>query len=362
MGYNTSTEPKKLMDKNRVAVTINENNQIPPKLLLSFFEKAVMRLDSYPSSTVQTKLLVINENAVHEGNNDVDLNGLEDRVPVSLPLHRQMILDEQIQALKEVVSAYNSEGGGTATSCDANGVCTLKTTNSFKEISVEDVQECLSLIGSEDYSKVMRNDVSNDDNDVTSIRTAMNSMNTSARNAYVLSVLWAESMWGSEHVCTPIIKEDQDIVSTVPGNFLCFHEKAKRILRFQTESSTNDEHQMDRSTIMEYCGLCITAMKISRVKDYISNGKDIFEGTNFNENKNLHFTSSIRRMNYIQSMFLCTLGYHPSYGSQKLVACLELNATDTTDDVELEDMLANYVKTMDSCAKNNENVQLKQDE
>ena len=355
---NASGGKAKLMNKmnndsnvtSKISQHNNKNLAIPSQLLISFFEKATERLESHPSPLVQGKLLVKDEQNM---NHDViqKLQEEEDMIPVTLPLHRQMILDEQIEVLEEVVSFYNSNRNEYHESCDTNGTCALNSHDDSKHISINDVQECLRLIGSGDFSGVQK--LASDGEDL--IKEAMQAMNRSARNAYVLSVLWAELQWSSRQVHRPISKQNQESKdSMIPGTYcLIEYGKVQRRLRRENEKDIDDQYQLDRSIILEYCGLCATALKSPAVLEYIFDGKNIFPHLDmgFTQQTCEKSYEQQHRIHHVQNMLMCAVGYDPMFGGSKLRTCLD-NVKRNNDDIELKDVLSNYIHVIDTTTTN----------
>ncbi len=351
MGTNTSVE-----NENQYEVTHDDNQGnvethekrielIPPTLLLTFFETVTENLSNYPSATVCDQLLV---NKNHTKSNSYE--------PVSLQVHRKLLLDEQLTVLKDKVSAYNNE----RSQLNITTVCSLKddfckySQSNLNIVTVDQVQECLTLLGRGVYTHVDKS--SSQSLNYVTLKNAIIKMNDAARLAYVRSVLWAELTWLKQYQAPIYSKDDkknlytQNCESIVPGYIASLdYSNTNRSLHRKGDGDLNDL-KMDQSSIIEFCSLCITAVKLPEVKQYIVNGDAIiFSSMKLISNddhvdQNYVKTPQDRLVN-IQNMLLCALGYDPMY-------CIEIR--DLVQQMQLgnendfDKTLSEYVTSMQS--------------
>ncbi len=306
-------------------------------MLLSFFEKTTRKLDVYPNIEVRGKLLVRYENE-----SDDDRGRMN--VPISLESQRMLLLNEQVQALKESVSEYNS----SLKSCTADGICSIEGDND-DAITVEEVQCCLKLLGLEDFTMV---DSTNETYD--EILKLMSKMNISARMAFARSVLWSEVSWAKQYEeadddGNTFSKDSKACEIKFPEkySFIDFSQVHRTLLPLGDESKFSEEINVDRETILEYCGLLNTALTLPEVQQYLSSGKDVFQLDLDNDRE--HRTPEQQRIVCVQNMMLCAVGYDPILAGAKIG---EQIITMKAHDEDVNKVLSTYLKNMQISAKN----------
>jgi hypothetical protein len=362
---------------------------ISPKIVLSFFQKTITKLDSHPNTKVREKLLTSNNRSDNEKsdnmnsiiNSNTSASLLEENEnknenivfsPVSLEFHRMFLLQEQIQALKEAVSEYNDEikTQKTSIACDPkSGVCYIKDDNDDESITIEQVQECLTSLGNDDFTNI--DGCETEKELCNEISITMMKMNNAARLAFARSVLWSEVVWAKQYEkdhlrqsCTKV----EDCESILPGtsSFIDYNE-VKRKLHRRTESKMIDgdssdlddnDEQMTRSAILEYCGLVCTAVKLPAVRDYISKGTAIFpiepgkDGCH-NLVASNKYTPQQRILN-IQNMMLCAVGYEPLLGGLQIrQRIMKIQQVHDEQDEELNTVLSKYMSTIQKLVAKN---------
>ena len=343
-----------------------ETKMIPSTLLLSFFQKVITNLESYPGPSIYTKLLVSNNDydVVHDKHKNI-------RVPVQLGVHRQLLLDEQRKYLIETISTHNynckTHNADTSKVCNLkDGTCVSgKTSHEDKTITIDQVQECLILLGqNNDFSNIKGCEFQNDT--CVQISNTMSKMNNVARCAYVRSVLWAEIEWINQfeeaHYWKPYevnptqVQDDKLFVSPSHQTLFLDYAQVQRNLNYKDDAISNridvvpmDEKRIERSKILSYCGLCITALKIPQVEQYILKGKDIFSSKSQNPNRNKD-TPHQRLLN-IQNMILCAVGYEPSYGRLEILKKYTKKVNDEEDE-ELKSVLFKFITIMQNISNN----------
>ena len=150
---------------------------------------------------------------------------------------------------------------------------------------------------------------------------AMEEMNDTARTTFCYFVLWSELHY--DEVC-----HNRSALTNSPSS-------SPRTLissSSNTTGSNNNNHHhhncMKSSDVLEFCGLCRTAVRISDVMRYLQHGTPIFPNIQM-----LHLSSSSlpslppqspectfqfpqQRLQYLQRLFLRAMGYDPDYGTQ----------------------------------------------
>lgn len=322
---------------------------VPPSLLLSFFETVTENLNNYPSAIVCDQLLV--------NKNHTESNSYE---PVSLQVHRKLLLDEQLSVLKDKVSAYNNEcrQPNVSTVCSLQDDFCKDSQSNLNIITVDQVQECLTLLGRGVYTHV--DESSSQSLTCVTLKNAMIKMNDAARLAYLRSVLWAELTWLNQYQAPTYSKNDKknlntkDCKSIIPGYTASLdYSKINRSLHRKGGGELTGS-KMDESSIVEFCSLCITALKLPEVKKYIINGDAIIFSSmkhisnDYHDDQNRIKTPQDRLVS-LQNMLLCAVGYDPMYGGiviRDLVQQMQLGKENDFDKT-----LSEYVTSMQSAVQ-----------
>ena len=264
-------------------------------IILSFFQEATDRLKKHPNDDHRKNLVKpLNESA----NSDYI-------VPVPLELHRQCLLKEQLSALDDTVSKVSEE----------------------KSISVtaKEIQEYLRSLGAKDFTNITSNEETQ-----KKLLDSMSEMNEAARVAFARSVLWSEISW---------IKQEAKLV-----NGFVDYTQVKRKL-YQSE----DGIEIDRSAILEFCGLCTAAVKLPEVEAHLQSGRDVFAVDNSEMLVDERSTPP-QRVLQLQQMMLCAIGFEPKFGGEELHRVM-IQDTHGERDVELEGSLTSFLMNMQAAAK-----------
>jgi hypothetical protein len=339
--------------------------QVPPELLISFFQEAKERLGDY----------------VYDPTSNDDNNNHNGYIPIPLKEHQGSILNEQLIALNKVVDGYNN---------------TRTNSTTAEEVTVQNVQDSLRLLGSI-ANNADNNTDNNADNDTESMSTneklkkAMKEMNDTARMAFCKSILASEYFWYQQQKKLQEQQEQeqqhgqQEQEDDNSGNaemaMMIDYNKVKRNL--YSNNGDGSHHGMVRQTILEFCGLCTTAIKIPQVITYIQTGKMSFfnddkivdndseannDNNDVNDKKDTNVdstTSPQQRISHLQQMILCALDYEPSYGAQEIQKrmVLAMNTSSNGDDdanKELKEAFATFSFTIQETTKEAMNINLKQ--
>lgn len=257
--------------------------KIPSSIFLKFFQDATERLNNHPSATTRIKLLRpstdpnTNDDVDNRNNNNItpllDSNHRDDyddeySVPIPLDQHRNFLIEEQLQALKNCVSSSkNNQTSGVVG--DDNG----SNNDAIATVTLEDVQSRLRELGSKDLSNV---EWSRDDNVKDGLFARMSEMNDGARLAFARSALWAEVEW-VDYFKRPYDDNDDDGSSGMQD----LREVETQIIRAGRQGRhlrhTEDGlGPMERSAIIEFCGLCSAAVRLPEVLGYLQDGRNIF--------------------------------------------------------------------------------------
>lgn len=266
--------------------------------ILAFFNEANARLKEHPIDSYREQLLVpSNEDSAKDNY----------FVPVSLETHRQILIKVQMQALERSVFKINEE----------------KSTS----ISTKEIQEHLRALGGKDFGNI-----TNDEEVQTKLLDQMNEMNENARMAFARSVLWSETQWSQQEQ-----KESGTIVD---------YRNTNRKLK-----QKDDGILMQREDILEFCGLCTVAVKMTEVELHLQSGNNIFKSIATEEEYLVHDKSTApQRMLQLQNMMLCAVGFEPSYGGEELYRVMTNDLNENKDE-EVEGALSNYSISIQVAAK-----------
>ena len=158
---------------------------------------------------------------------------------------------------------------------------------------------------------------------------AMEEMNDTARTTFCYFVIWSELHY--DEVC-----QNQSALTNSPSS-----SSSPRTLISSSSSNTtgsnnnnnNNNNCMKSSDVLEFCGLCRTAVRISDVMRYLQHGTPIFPNIQMLQlsSSSLPLPSSSsssspppectfqfpqQRLQYLQRLFLRAMGYDPDYGTQ----------------------------------------------
>mmetsp|Transcript_197 Transcript_197/g.296 ORF Transcript_197/g.296 Transcript_197/m.296 type:complete len:651 (-) Transcript_197:45-1997(-) len=308
---NDTTNDKKIMEKNiqDLKIQSEQNDRMEAQehlvnVLTEFLQEATVRLKVYPSNTQQRMKLM------------QPISGNEQYVvPVSLEEHRRLLLQEQLEALEDTIIRVKER----------------KLTH-VMNTSAEIVQEHLRSLGMKDFSKITSDTKIQQD-----LLMNMSEMNHHARNAFVRSVLWSEMQW--------IKTREMD------------HARLQMVVNFETDrreslKRSNDGIPMDRKTVLEFCGLCNTAIRMEEVERYLKFGHEILDRIDNEEQEHdvarSQNLSVHQRIILLQQLMLCAVGFEPNFGGQELHRIM---SSDLSNDDELNNVIASYFINMQLFAK-----------
>jgi len=181
------------------------------------------------------------------------------------------MIEEQLQALKNCVSSSkNNQTSGVVG--DDNG----SNDDAILAVTLEDVQSRLRELGSKDLSNV---DWGGDDKVRHSLFARMAEMNNAARLAFARSALWAEAEWVDYFKRKRAYDDTDDDVSSgmqdaedVETQTIKAGRQGRHLR--QTEDGLGP---MERSAIIEFCGLCSAAVRLPEVLGHLQDGRNIFQ-------------------------------------------------------------------------------------
>jgi hypothetical protein len=166
-------------------------------------------------------------------------------------------------ALREIVLEKQTEC--LQTSIDS---CFPSTTTDW---TVSDLQESLGRCSIKQHS--------------ASVQQAMERMNDAARLAYCRLVLYSECVYDESRSSSK-----RDLISTGAN--------------------------MKYADVLEFCGLCTAAVRLSCVLEHLRKGAPLFENLTQESSSTTMFPQ--KRLERIQRMFLRALGYDPDYGTREI--------------------------------------------
>lgn len=297
---------------------IDVASPIPPEFLLSFFQNATSRLDSFPNESVRPKLF-----------ESIDSDQDDYLEPVSLGNHRAYLLEEQVHALRDSVSEYNEL--------------------SAKTITAEDAQQSLRALGANTYFS----SIGSTDEDHEELLSAMATMNDAARMAFARAVLYSEVSWSKRYESPANLDESQDDGDKIPMTNVTpiDYKNVNRYL--QNEEDAGD---MGRKDAIEFCGLCSAAIRLPEVANYLVTGDAIFpeqatDGEVDEVKKRATRAFPQQRVLKVQHMMLCAVGYEPDYGGLELRKLMSTIDTENSDNSDLTTAISTFMLTMQSAAK-----------
>jgi hypothetical protein len=198
--------------------------------------------------------------------------------------HRNRVVKAQLTALNDTLLEYDGD------------------------YDAKNVQDVLRKIGLGDF-----NDVDGDDDKLhENLVEAMENTNKVAREAFARSVLFLE-------------------------------------MRGDTDSNHRHLHtskDLDRSSLIEYCGLAITAVSLPEVQAFLLDGTRIIEDFNCDV-----FSTTEERLLYIQRQLWTALGWDRETASDQIKLLIE-GKGDLNDDKDLMETVMKYVSSMTVAATN----------
>ena len=120
---------------------------------------------------------------------------------------------------------------------------------------------------------------------------------------------------------------------------------ARSVLFVEMRDGLNQRHlrtqnDLDRSTLMEYCGLAMTAVRLPEIQSFL------FDGTRVREDiKSEVFSTSDERLLYIQRLFWKALGWEPDTASDQIRHLIE-GKSELMNDKEVMDTIMKYASSM----------------
>ncbi|KAL3795009.1 hypothetical protein HJC23_006330 [Cyclotella cryptica] len=264
--------------------------KVPSSLLLHYFETAFKRLQN---------LIDIPPPQHDDDALPTTTNGLD--------RHRSRIIQAQITSLDETLAEW---------------------TNRHHDSSIdrETVQLVLRQVGEGNFSSISF-DATNDyqsqggrDQEVL-ITQMMDKTNDMARKAFSHLVLYVE--WQFDH--------GMQSPAPSPG--------------FNLRGRDTTDTELDRSSILEYCALMISAVRLDSVQEYLCTGGELFssaEKTGVVPNMELDTVDS--RLVYIQHLIWRALGWDPDFASRQLLQFFSENEECNHDNSLMAD--ENVVETL----------------
>ncbi len=168
-----------------------------------------------------------------------------------------------------------------------------------------------------------------------SAATTMELMNNKARKTFCYLVLWYEFQYDNL-ICTTGTTSDGRDENRIPPT------------RSLTTANTNNLTKS--SDVLEFCGLCCTAVRISAVRRYIQYGEPIFpnmvrddEDTSPTECNQMPPTRQHKpelrlpqqRLQHLQRLLLRAIGYDPDFGTQMIMEMFYNNSYITEIDTNV---------------------------
>jgi len=340
-------DDKKLSDNDgNGGITPQAESQLA-SAILTFFKSTTKQLENHPSLEVRNELLKPMDGETETNGDSVG----EYFVPVALEAHRRLLLQIQLSALED-----------TATIAD------YKTT-----VAADDIQTALRALGDNEYTQNLTN---GNDELKEQLLAAMSKMNDTARLAFARSVLHAESAWAKMERKKESENENEQSRLSVRRAGPINYEHTRRKLHKSENSNSRDcissgiVVKLDRSTLLEFCALCTTAIKLPEVEAHLARGIDIFayevgkneyvNGAYFgSEDDSGDGLTAAARVLHLQHMVFCAIGFDPNYGGSEMRRIMTegesidgSNDNDNDqDDVELQGAISNFLLNMQAAAK-----------
>lgn len=220
-------------------------------------------------------------------------------VPVSAKDRRQEILKIQITCLTEAVDDFNRSHAGST------------------DITMEAAQSALRALGaSETFDGIIESDKAIQNELVAN----MHEMNEVARQAFVRLLLRAEVAWDKSS----------------EGHF--------RYLK-----TSKDQIKMERSAIMEFCGLCIAAVNLPEVVNHLRYCHDLdHKFTNFSDASEPFLpVLAQERLKNLHNLLFRAAGYDPEYGHEEIKRIFfTSDHTELKDDEEINKTFGKFFSAM----------------
>eukprot|EP00978_Attheya_sp_CCMP212_P008594 scaffold20212_cov54-Attheya_sp.AAC.5 len=224
-------------------------------------------------------------------------------VPVSAKDRRQEILRIQITCLTEAVDDFNRSHAGSA------------------DITMEAAQSVLRTLGK---SETVDGSIESDKAIQNELVTNMHEMNEVARQAFVRLLLRAEVAW------------DKSTEGQVD-----------RYLK-----TSKDQIKMERSAIMEFCGLCIAAVNLPEVMHHLRychplDDKKQKQITDDNASEPFLPVLAQERLKKLHNLLFRAAGYDPEYGHEEIKRIFfTSDHTEFKDDEEINKTFGKFFSAM----------------
>jgi hypothetical protein len=226
--------------------------------------------------------------------------------PKTLSDLRMVILTQQKQCLEHIVDVYNDDKESPTS-----------------PLTVQIMQHALKDLPSKKEQQEL---------DPT-VQKAMDEMDDGARLSFTRLVLLSECL-----------KEHADVID-------------------QSLSLLKTSGSMQRSDILEFCGLCNAAIRLSNVQKHLQSGAPLFEDNNtLQEEGSSKIFFPQKRLEMIQRMFLKATGYDPDHGTaeiQRIFFSAHNGSSGNTDntaefsvDPELMEVFTNMASAMNVALTN----------
>jgi len=153
---------------------------------------------------------------------------------------------------------------------------------------------------------------------------AMDDMNDGARTAFVRAVMKEEIQW--VHV------QEEKGLKTMNEIYMGRHLR----------TSSDGLGILERSKILEFCGICMAALRLDGMIPHLRYGTDIFENNNNNNDNNDNddkeeedkkmFASHVQmRLIGLQNMLFCAVGCHFEFGASELKRIMTVDVDEAAD-------------------------------
>lgn len=302
------------------------SNRIPASFFFGFFENAKVRMEEHPKEGLKL------------------VNDDEEGFPISLQQHRELLLEEQVLVLKEEVSRYVDSSASAA-------------------VSLSCVQDRLRELGRKEGTCHISFGENEEEEEKLRLEKVMEEMNESARLAFARAVLKSEVDWVHHREVQTGSKQLEDIY-------------AHRTLRVQLPPAEEEGHPSN--AIMDFCSLCIAAVKIPAVIHHLYHGTDIFKSTTTTttittgsrtaEEEETTVMMMHQRLGSLQNVYFCALGYHPQFGHSELKRFLHRYlmmsnhpSNDNNTDTALHKTLQSFITSMQLVQTNYTNQSVNND-
>jgi hypothetical protein len=192
----------------------------------------------------------------------------------TLDWHRNIIVREQLASLDESLTEWARDH--------------------VSSVSKGDVQSVLREIGLGDFTNVIFDEEDGANNCIDAqlrLAEAMSQTNECARLAFARSAIFTE--WRVDTYQPQI-------------------EHRRTLRGYHTA-----EEGLERYSILEYCGMMMSAIRLDEIQQYLENGVALIPSENPNQTTT-ELTSVDDRLNYIQQLCWRTVGWESAYASEQL--------------------------------------------